>query len=197
MKQNLRYASTQPNRVFGQFALQKRKTAVALCLVAVMVFMWVRVLLKEEPASAEAALMGESPKGRQQSSPKVRVSFIELPKVQGRNDVLMGDFFDADGWRNFVGDGEGNIENVSVFVRDGSEEIARRLANRLKLQATWLDKNPQAFINDRLLSVGEKFDVREGNDVYECEVAEIEQNMVLIRCREAEIVLKLSGDLSG
>ncbi|MHC4622589.1 MAG: hypothetical protein ACYS4W_01665 [Planctomycetota bacterium] len=177
--------------------MQKRKTAVALCLVAVMVFMWVRVLLKEEPASAEAALMGESPKGRQQSSPKVRVSFIELPKVQGRNDVLMGDFFDADGWRNFVGDGEGNIENVSVFVRDGSEEIARRLANRLKLQATWLDKNPQAFINDRLLSVGEKFDVREGNDVYECEVAEIEQNMVLIRCREAEIVLKLSGDLSG
>ncbi|MHC4619789.1 MAG: hypothetical protein ACYTEQ_18740 [Planctomycetota bacterium] len=191
MKQGLRNETRQPNRLLSRFAMEKKKTVVALCLISVMGLMWVRVLLRQGPDSAEAALLGAKPGLGKAAAPTIQVSFIELPKVEGRNDVLSGDFFDSDDWRNFIGGGKGNVEKVSVISKDGSEEVTRRLANRLRLQAIWLDRNPQAFINDRLLSVGDKINVREGNKTYECEVAGIEENTVLIRCREAEITLKL------
>jgi len=43
-----------------------------------------------------------------------------------------------------------------------------------------------------LLSVGDKFHLKDGLDSYECEVVRIEQNLVLLRCSEVEITLKLA-----
>ena len=185
------------SRLVGQLASEKKKGIVALCLIAVMVFMWVKALGKKTAASAEGALMAQEMNLKDESNSELKISFIELPEVSGRNDVLTRDFFAADGWQDFLRDREGknlsDIEEVSVVSGDGGEETARKVAEKIILEAITLGENPQAFINDKLLTVGDKFLIRDGADTYECEVAGIEEGIVFIRCEEAEIKLKLMG----
>ena len=184
MKQNVRGDGKGANRVFSRLAAEKKKSIVALCLIALMGFMWVRVLLRKTPKSAEAAVGQEEVKS---GTSELKISFIELPEVAGRNDALTRDFFAADDWQSFMSGGE-----VNVVSRDGDEEIIKRVAEKLKLEAIGLGKNPQAFINDKLLAVGDKLLVVDGADTYECEVVGIEEKTVSIRCGEAEITLKLT-----
>jgi hypothetical protein len=172
----------------SQFAAQKKKTVMALCLIALMVFMWVKMLGGKTPQSAGAAQMAQGANlVGSGSNSELKISFVELPKVKGRNDVLARDFFAAGGWRDFVGDGE-----VGVVSRDGSEEVSTRVAEKLKLEAIGLGENPQAFINGKLLAVGDKLLVRDGVNMRECEVVGIGESTVVIRCGEAEIKLKLA-----
>ena len=186
MKQNVRNDGKGANRLFSRFAAEKKKSVVALCLIALMGFMWVRVLVKKTPESAEAAMGQEEVKP---NTSELKISFIELPEVAGRNDALTRDFFAADDWQSFMSGGE-----VNVVSRDGDEEIIKRVAEKLKLEAIGLGKNPQAFINDKLLAVGDKLLVVDGVDTYECEVVGIEEKTVFIRCGEAEITLKLTQE---
>ena len=73
-----------------------------------MVFMWVRVLGKKGPQSANAAVTAQEVTEGQTNS-ELKISFIELPKVEGRNDVLIRDFFAVGNWRDFVRGGEGKL----------------------------------------------------------------------------------------
>jgi hypothetical protein len=193
MKQNVRSYGKEANRVLSQLAAEKKKTIVALCLIAVMGFMWIRVLTRKTPNSAEAAVgQGKVKPDTLGSNSDLKISFIELPKVVGRNDVLTKDFFAMSDWQIFIdgkGENSGGNEEVIVGSRYDDEEILKRVAKRLKLEAIGLGKNPRAFINDKLLSVGDKLLIADGVDTYECEVVRIEEMMVLIRCREGEITL--------
>ncbi len=192
MKQNMENSGNGTNRLFSRLAAEKKKTVTALCLIALMVFMWARVLATKTPETAEAAPRQEDvDPDISGSNLELKISFIELPKVPGRNDALTRDFFAADGWQDFI-DGVGGNKEVSVVEGDGSDEIVRRVAEKLKLEAIGMGKNPQAFINDELLAVGDKLLVRDGVDTYECEVVGIEEETVFIRCGEAEITLKLT-----
>jgi hypothetical protein len=194
MKQNLKNGGSGGNRIFSRLAAEKKKTVIAVCLITVMVFMWVKVLGRKGPQSANAAVMAQEVTEGQMNS-ELKISFMELPKVEGRNDVLTRDFFAVGNWRDFMRGGEGKsggIEEVSVVSRNGGEEIVRRVAEKLKLEAIVLGKNPLAIINDKRLSVGDKLFVRDGTNTYECEVAEIEENMVSIRCGETEVTLRLT-----
>lgn len=198
MKQNIRNRDNRTNRPFSRLAAEKKKAVIALCLIGVMVFMWVRVLGGKTPQTAKAAVTARD---TGQLNSKLKISFIELPKVKGRNDALAGDFFAADSWRGFMRNGEGGnltgVEEVSVVSKNGSEEVIRRVAEKLKLEAIGLGKKPQAFINDKLLSAGDKLLVRDKVDVYECEVIEIGENRVFIRCGEAKITLRLTQDIEA
>jgi len=189
MKQNLKNNGNGANRLFSQLAAEKKKTICALCLIAVMVFMWVKLLGKKKLEGAEAAVMSQGVNFKGESNSELKISFIELPKVKGRNDVLTRDFFASGSWGDFTEEG---TKEVSVVSRDGSEEVVRRVAEKLKLEAIVLGENPQTFINDKLLSVGDKLLVRDGVKTYECEVVGIEESMVSIRYGEAEIQLKLT-----
>jgi hypothetical protein len=196
MEQNVKNTVNGANRLVGRLAAEKKKTVTALCLIALMVFMWARVLGKKIPVTAAASQRKENvDQDVLGSNMELKISFIELPKIPGRNDVLTRDFFAANGWRNFIRHEKnpGNKE-VSVFSKDGNEEVVRRVAERLKLEAIAIgsDRNPQAFINGKLLSVGDKLFVRHGANKYECEVVGIEENVVVIKCGEAEITLKLT-----
>jgi len=185
------------NGLFSQLAAEKKKTVMALCLIALMAFMWVRVLGKKTPDAAEAALKQAAVnRNTSRSDSQLKISFTELPEVKGRNDVLTRDFFASDGWQNFGGDREGT-KKISVVSENGSEEVARRVAEKLKLQAIWFDQNPQAFVNDKLLAVGDKLLVGDGIGTYECEIVGIEENTVFIRCGQARIQLKLTQMIEG
>ena len=199
MKRNMTNAGNPPNvrrtnQLLSRLAAEKKKTVLALGLIALMAFMWVRVLGRKTPATANAASAAQHVDSKGQSNSQIKVSFIELPKVPGRNDVMTRDFFDPVGWHGFIRDGEGRnqagneVNGVSI---DASGEVIMRIAQKLQLEAIVLGENPRAFINDKLLSVGDKLLVKDRVNVYECEVVEIQERTVFIRCREAQIKLEL------
>jgi len=195
MRQNARNSGNIANRLFNQLAVQKKKTVLALCLITLMAFMWIRVLTRKAPQAAKAGLLAGQMDVETQSERELKISFVELPQAAGRNDVITRDFFDSGGWQDFV-DGQGRkstgVEEVDIISKEGDQEVIRRIAEKLNLEAIVLSENPQAFINDKLLSVGDKLLIGDGVDKYECEVVEIKENTVVMRCREARITLKLT-----
>jgi hypothetical protein len=132
---------------------------------------------------------------------KLNVSYIKLPQVEGRNDVITRDFFVSNDWRHFKSDKKRNlavIEEVNVVSKNGNEEVIRKVAEKLKLEAiVVLSNKPRAFINNKVISIGDSLLIRDGADTYECEVIEIreKENIVVIKCREAEVTLKLTQTL--
>jgi len=195
MRQNARNSGNIANRLFNQLAVQKKKTVLALCLITLMAFMWIRVLTKRAPKAAEAGLLAEQMDVETQSEPELKISFIELPQAAGRNDVITRDFFDSDGWQDFVDREERKstgVEEVDIISKDGDKEVIRKVAEKLKLEAIVSSENPLAFINDKVLRVGDKLLIGDGVDKYECEVVEIKENTVVMRCRESRITLKLT-----
>jgi shikimate kinase len=161
-----------------------------------MAFMWVRVLTRKAPRAVQAAPVGPQVSSQRQSNPQSKISFIELPKIPGRHDAITRDFFASDGWQKFNKEGQTKklsvVEEVSVVSAGGSEEVARRVAEKLKLEAIVLSENPRAFVNNTLLSVGDKLSVSDGANTRQCEVVGIEQDSVYVTCEGAKITLKLT-----
>jgi hypothetical protein len=194
MKKTVGNSGNGANRLVSRLAVEKKKTITALCLIAVMVFMWARVLGKKTPEMTGAAMRQEDVnQDIFGANSELNISFIELPKVAGRNDVLTRDFFAVGNWNDFIRNREGKnlTEDVNV-VSSNNKEVMKRVAEKIKLQAIGLDGNPQVFINGKLLSLGDTLLVTDGGNTYECEVVGIEENTVLIKCGEAEITLKLT-----
>ena len=162
MGSNTRQNNSGIHKVLHQMAAERGKLIPASCLIVLMIFMWGRVLFKKKPQAAGAATAG-SQRIDSEPEPQFKISFVELPDVKGRNDVLSRDFFSVND------DRLGPIKEVSVDW--AGEEDIKRVAEKLKLQAIGGGVNPQAFINDKLLSVGDKLLVSEG---IECEVTGIE-----------------------
>jgi len=201
MKQNVANTANKANGFLAQLTGEKKKIVLAFCLIALMVFMWLRVLKRPRPAlggAAQVSLMTRKENLNDQPpiTSGVKISFIELPKVTGRNDVIARDFFDSDGWRGIIYDREEKnlvgYKEVSVTSNYDRQEVLLKIAGKLKLEAIELGENPRAFINSRLLSVGDKLHLKDGLDCYECEVVRIEQGLVLIKCAEVEITLRLT-----
>jgi hypothetical protein len=195
MRQNARNSGNIANRLFNQLVVQKKKTVLALCLITLMAFMWIRVLTRKAPQAAKAGLLAGQMNVETQSESELKISFIELPQAAGRNDVITRDFFDSDGWQDFV-DGKGRksagAEEVDIVSKNGDQEVIRKVAEKLRLEAIVSSENPLAFINDKVLRVGDKLLIGDGVDKYECEVVEIKENKVVMRCRESRITLKLT-----
>ena len=200
MQQNSGNNDNAVNRIVSQLAVDKKKGIMALCLVAVMVFMWVRVLSNKEPEGAQAALTAQKiAADNANAKSNVQISFTELPDVEGRNDVLTKDFFAVDNWQEFKEGKRKHLIEIGKVAADGSssEEIVVKIVEKLKLEAVALGENPRAFINDRLLRVGDKLPVRNETNMYECEIVAIEENKVLMRWEETEITLKLAHEVDA
>jgi len=192
MKQNMKDSTNGASKLLGRMASEKKKSMIALGLIAVMVFMWAKVFFKSQPQSAQALFTTEQLKG--QTNTKLEILFTELPDVSGRNDVITRDFFDSGGWQGFI-DGKGeNLVDIEKMNLDSevSEALAIRIGEKLKLEAIGMGDNPQAFINGKLLSVGDKLLVSDIGIPCECEVVEIEENRVFVKCGEVQITLKLT-----
>jgi hypothetical protein len=195
MRQKAKHNSGESRWLYSRLVAEKKRTVMALCLVAVMVFMWVRVLTKKAPKAADAALVTNQTSIDDESEVELNISYVQLPKVAGRDDVVTRDFFASKGWRAFV-DAQGRNSagggEVNIVSKGGSEELIRAVAEKLKLEAIGLGMSPHALINNEMLSVGDKILIHDVVGVYECEVVEIREDAVVIRCQEAEITLKLT-----
>jgi hypothetical protein len=193
MKQNQKNNSGQSSRLPSRFTAEKKKAVIAACLIIVMVSMWVRVFTRKGPQSVLATPTTEKVTD-DQMNPELKITYAELPKIEGRNDVLTRDFFTVSDWRRFVRGGceiSGGDNGVSVIYPKGSEEAIRRMAGKLKLEAIVQGENPQAFINDKLLLIGDKVSIKDGVNTSEWKVIEIRDDIVLLKCGEAEATLRL------
>ena len=195
MRQNARNNSRGANRFFIHLAAEKKKAVLALCLISLMAFMWIKVLTKTSPQAVDAGLIAELMNMETQSEPELKITFIELPKVAGRNDTVTRDFFASDDWQSFVG-GRGSksvaVEEIDIVSKNDDQEVIRKVAENLKLEAIVSSDDTLAFINDKVLRVGDKLFVGDGIESYECEVVEIKENIVVIKCRESTITLKMT-----
>ncbi len=191
MTQNTKNGSTSARKILDKLAEEKKKSATALCLITVMAVMWIRVFTKKTPQGAEAALGPDQVKTEDAPREEYRVSFVELPKVAGRNDVISRDFFASNGWQRFVdrqGRKPGGIDIVST---NGNEEVIRRVAEKLNLEGTIVGGIPQAYINGERLEIGRTLPIRDGADTYDCEVTEIEEYTVVIECKAGKFKLSI------
>lgn len=188
MKKNIIDNGGGANRLLVQLTADKKKAVIAFVLISVMVFMWAKVLGGTSPQAAKATPKAQKT-GLEQSDSESNISFVELLKVKGRNDVLARDFFAVGSWKDFTAEGSGEVNIVSI---DGSEEVVREVAEKFKLEAIVFGANPQAFINDKQLAVGSRLNVVDGVNKYEFEVTGIEEKTVRVKCGEVEIALKLA-----
>jgi hypothetical protein len=198
MMPNLKNTGNGTNRLFNRLVAEKKKTMLALCLIALMVLMWVRLFTKKAPSAAQAALMAKQTDQKEQESAPIKISFIELPQIPGRNDVISRDFFNPNGWIGFIPEGGYLANGQQVGVVQGPMSLRSQLMRaQLKLEAIEMSGNPRAFINGRLLSVGDKFILKDEADTFECEVVRIEENLVVIRSSEVEVEVKLVSVIEG
>lgn len=178
------------NRTFARKARENKKAVIAVCLIAVMAFMWIRVLTKNKPESSRAAgnkKSGTESAGRQNT----RVTFLRLPEIKGRNNTLNRDFFDSKDWVNFVGkDKEKTIGTDKNPDERAEQRIVDRLAQKLRLQAIITGEKPCAFINDEPLSIGNKFSLKEGKEVYVFEVKNIKEDRIKLKCKNSDVTLR-------
>lgn len=178
-------------KISSQFAAEKKKGIIAICLILVMVFMWIKMLGNKAPKSANAALAIQN---LDEPERKSSIIYKTLPIVQGRNDVLARDFFSQDNLTGFAGDKQrtGSDKEITLTGESMSKGSMQRLAEKLKLEAIGLGEKPQAFINNKLLSIGDEITIKDGSDSYQCQVIEIEENSVIVKYKDSEIALKLA-----
>ncbi len=193
MRQNLKNNAQLAGKLAGRFAAEKKKMVIALGLIALMVFMWIRVLGKKGPQGAEASFMGQMTETVKPVS-QLKISFIELPHIKGRHDLLTRDFSAVESWRDFIdgpSESGSHAEEVNVVAGKGFEEVAKLVAEKLKLEVIEFGSVPQAFISGKILTKGDKLEVSDGVKKYQCEVLKIEKNSVCLRCGSAEVELRL------
>lgn len=180
--------------VLDHLAGNGKKTVLALALMVFMGLLWIRVLTGQKPRSVVAApepTLNE----RAESETPLKVQFIELPKISGRNDSIYRDFFAIQGRTYFRPNDmpkTGTETEVRVTTPGHAQEVIRRIAERLKLEAVLWSENPQAFVNDRLLKVGDTLPVKEGTKTFNFEVLQINQNSVLVGYEGTQLTLKLA-----
>ncbi len=192
-KNNILFA----RKLLDHLAVNGKKTVLALALLVFMGFLWIRVLTGQKPGSAVAA-RGSGPAAHTQPETANNLQFVELPKLPGRNDSIYGDFFTIQDRALFRPNGApdtGTETEVHATSSNRAQEVIQRVAQRLKLTAVSLSENPQAFINDRLLRVGDRLTLREGAKVIEFEVLRIYENSVLVGCEDTQLTLKLAQSL--
>lgn len=178
----------------NQLMAEKKKVVMALGLVVLMTIMWVRVLGKDGPDLANAST---NTAGVMAEKSKIvnEIYFVELPIVAGRNDILMKNIFEVKSWQSFL-----TGSNIDLNEIDKSESILDEIGNskielvskNLRLDAIELGNNPKAFINGQLLSAGDKFALRIDENVFQCQIKEVADNLVVVNFNDTDIPLRLT-----
>lgn len=173
-----------------------KKKVVALSLIAIMILMWIRVFSNKKDAQAantailsRSAVMQMEPSG----TPRVKVSYVELPQMEGRNDRLSRDMFSIANWDAFRG--TKSSEPLRKIANESVSERIIRIGKELKLEAISSSKNPQAYISGVLASKGQKLIRKYEGENYEFEVAAINKSEVILRCKDVEVKLILEKSL--
>ena len=181
------------------------KVMAMFVLLVVMAILWGRVLLKGTggPAAANAQDQ-ESIQDTisDMASKALEIKAVELPVLPGRNDRVSNNLFSSENWTAFELNHNQDDSKSGVKV-DGTGHATElthrsrmeRIAGRLTLEAVICDAQNrpfQAFVDDKILSVGSTLTVQEGPDQYVLMLEEISQKEVSFSWNEMSVVLKMA-----
>lgn len=182
------------------------KTIVAVVLVASMLVLWGRVLLRSRtgPAIAGAETLSSQTENNTAKKP-VRIQAVSLPMLEGRNDRIAADIFNMDEqWKQFDW---GQKQNSGQTARkDGdsrqasTDRVVSSLARAVVLEA--IIRNIQgspdkASINGVLVSVGSSVVIMVGDERYTLDVKTIESKQVVLTWQGHTIISKMPDYESG
>lgn len=173
-----------------------RKGVIAIGLILVMVFMWVRLLMSGESGPDKADGGPIPPESLPVAVQSATVfSRIELPVIAGRNDDISHEMFTKDGWKG-TEDGKVTVEtnNAADLALKSQETRIRKLAGSLHLGAI-IDgggaKGYKAFIDGELISVGSRLAVRQEGRTYVFTVVNVLKDRVILKWKEFTIAIKM------
>ena len=184
-KQNTKTGSSAHSVVVKQLGADKKKTVVAICVLVLMVFMWIRAFSKSDADNVSASQHKEA--AETESEKQLVISFVELPDVRGRNDILTKDIFTVRNWADFTRTAQSGVSRSTAKV---DEKRAEQIVSKLRLEAIEISDTPKVFVNNRLLGIGDKLQISDAGSIFECEIMSIEKNRVFLKCMDIEIELK-------
>ncbi len=188
-----------------RLAASRPKVIIAVVLVTIMALMWVRVLVRSksdaEAAQTEAdSALVNAYGDKQNKQPEIKLSYIELPVVKGRNDCLTRDIFRAQNWKAFssvtdpdpaTGENTGEGSDKYDIYKTRIRQVAKTMT--LDLISIGRDgRGSQALIENKLVSVGSKVAVKYNKQTYEFVVTKIEQNKVVLKWENFSITLTMA-----
>ena len=206
MKQNKTHNSDAA--LLHGLPVSKSKLIIAAVLVTIMAFMWLRLLVFNK--SPDTAAGGTSPgpvdtQARNNTTkPAPELTYIELPFVPGRHDVLASNIFRLGTWQAF--ETVDDTQNTGSGGPDGKSSALtaadiRKITASITLDAIIAEgggRTPEAFVNGKLVSVGSKVAVEYNKRSVELTVTEIYRNKVMLRVGEFTLnVMMLQTDRSG
>jgi len=194
MKHALQNKNNNAN-IINHLVAEKKKVAMVLGLVVLMTIMWVRVLSKDGPDSANASANGPAVNTKKPQKPDNEICFVELPIVAGRNDVLTKNVFEVKNWQSFMTGsnfGLNEINKNKSTLDEIENNKVEMVSKNLRLDAIELGSDPKAFINGRLLSAGDEFVLRIGENVFQCRIKEVAENLVVVDFKGTDISLRLT-----
>ncbi len=192
-----RKAGIRPSGRIVDLVVDGKRTVLAISLVVVMAVMWIRVLIGHKPGSASAAPAQQKQTAAPgQGEPAAKVKMLDVPRIPGRNDSIDRDCFkmeDRTPFRRSVAvQNTGTDTEVPVVSPNHDQEVIQQVVQTLKLEAVLRNNTPLAFLNDRLLGVGDRFTVERGAGVLEFEVLQIYEDAVLVECNDIQLTLQLT-----
>lgn len=192
MKQSTAHRNTDAALLRG-LPVSKSKITIAVVLITVMAFMWLRLLLfNESPDTAAGGAVVETVNTQDKKNttkPLPKLTYIELPVVPGRHDVLRNDIFRLRNWRALGTVDDTQNSGLGGFDRDKgalTAEDIRRIDSLITLDGIIAEQGRtwEAFINGKLVSVGSKVAVEYNKRSVELTVTEIYRNKVVLRVGE-------------
>lgn len=190
---------------FGWLGGDRKKIILAAGLIMVMFLMWGKVLLRKKDGSASVELMlAASQNMNLQQDRGRKISYIKLPLIEGRNDVLKTDFFNPGEWEGFelVDKTEDWSKQSNVTVKgagsnDFKKENIYRVAKKLQLEAIVMGENPEAFISDKLVSTGDVLKIRHNAGIYEFRVTKIGKSKVELICEDMIFTMQMAQSIES
>jgi len=174
--------------------LKRPKVVAATLLVTVMAGMWIKVIVNNRAGKNEAVAAAHATAQAQAAGAKmqhqVKISLIPLPVVPGRNDAITRNVFTAVAWNAFPGANTADAKNGSIPSYD--DDFIDKIAQSISLEAVIAGPNPEAFVGNKLVSVGQTLPVRYNDKIYEFTVAQINENKVVLKWDDVSVVLKMS-----
>lgn len=181
-------------KVRQYLAMEKTKSIVAVSLVSLMVFMWVRVLSDSDKSNKAEAANSATETTATQKTGQVSVRYVKLPVVKGRNDKLVRDFFSTD---TESGGKDMKVVDKSDNPDQDRRDAIMRLAEKVQLEVIAVAGHSQALIGGKLVCEGDSFDLEDKGQVYKFEVVRIDENEVVLRCEDVRLEVKMLSEIDA
>lgn len=162
--------------ILAVVSAERKKIITMALLLCVMGFMWSKVLSgKKQQQAIETRTIAAA-----KEKTIMSLTYISLPDVQGRNDRIKNDFFAPE---SFLGFNSAAGKPNTVSLKNENNDI-ESITKDIRVDAILSGENPQVFIDDQLLNIGDKLVVERGGKTYELELVKIMKDKIQLKYGE-------------